>query len=107
MEIVINTNYGNYGVSNRAANAIRKAHETEETSGNKFRMSPTLINFIKTYGSKAASASYAHLKIVNIPDDATDWRIQEYDGLESILYVLDGKIHKIYEEEEEEGEENE
>ena len=52
MEIVINTDYGGYGVSNRAANAIRKAHETEETSGNEFRMSPTLINFIKTYGSK-------------------------------------------------------
>ena len=107
MEIVINATYGGYGVSNRAANAIRKAHETEETSGNEFRMSPTLINFIKTYGSKAASASYAHLKIVNIPDDATDWRIQEYDGLESILYVLNGKIHEIYEEEEEEGEEDE
>lgn len=35
------------------------------------------------------------LRVVNIPDNATDWQIHEYDGLESIIYVIDGKIQWI------------
>jgi len=32
------------------------------------------------------------LRVINIPDNATDWQIHEYDGLESIICVIDGKI---------------
>jgi hypothetical protein len=67
-----------------------------EISGDEFRTSPTLIHFIKTYGSEAASNSCSNLKVVNIPDNATDWRIEEYDGLESIIYVVDGKMYDLY-----------
>lgn len=31
--------------------------------------------------------------IVEIPDNVTDWEISEYDGWESVVYVLDGKIY--------------
>jgi hypothetical protein len=96
MEIVINKDYGGYGISYRARHAIEEANEPDEISGDEFRTSPTLINFIKTYGSEAASDSYANLKVVNIPDNATDWRIEEYDGLESIIYVVDGKMYDLY-----------
>lgn len=100
MEIVINAKYGAYGLSNRAIRAMIDANEIVETNGVTFlRTSPTLIHFIKTYGSKAASGPNAYLQIVNIPNNATDWRLNEYDGLESILYVLDGKIHEIFYEE--------
>ena len=33
------------------------------------------------------------LACVEIPDNATDWELGEYDGWESIIYVVDGKIH--------------
>lgn len=33
------------------------------------------------------------LKVVNIPDAATDYKIDEYDGAESVIYVLNGKIN--------------
>ena len=35
----------------------------------------------------------AELEVVEIPDGATDYYLNEYDGMESIIYVLDGKLH--------------
>lgn len=32
------------------------------------------------------------LRVVEIPDEATDYYINEYDGLENVIFVLDGKI---------------
>ena len=32
------------------------------------------------------------LDIVEIPNNATDWRIEEYDGMENVIAVIDGKI---------------
>ena len=36
------------------------------------------------------------LGVVEIPDGATDYRITEYDGNESVIYVLDGKMYDAY-----------
>ena len=36
------------------------------------------------------------LGVVEVPDDATDYRITEYDGNESVIYVLDGKMYDAY-----------
>ena len=33
------------------------------------------------------------LEVVEIPDEATDYYIEDYDGNESVIYVVDGKIH--------------
>ena len=33
------------------------------------------------------------LQIVEIPDEATDYHIDEYDGFETVVYVVDGKLH--------------
>lgn len=35
------------------------------------------------------------LAVVEIPDEATDWELEEYDGWESIIYVMDGKLHHV------------
>lgn len=37
----------------------------------------------------------AKLELVKIPDNATDYTIIEHDGFESVLYVVDGKIHRL------------
>ena len=31
-----------------------------------------------------------------LSDEATDWQLQEYDGIESIIYVVNGKINHLY-----------
>lgn len=36
--------------------------------------------------------NYSDIGIAEIPDNATDYVIEEYDGKETVLYVVDGKI---------------
>lgn len=52
-----------------------------------------LIALIEKHGSDFCSGSYAKLEVVEIPDDATDWELEEYDGIESITYVVGGKLY--------------
>jgi len=33
------------------------------------------------------------IMIIDIPNEATDWVISDYDGVETIYYCLDGKIY--------------
>ena len=33
------------------------------------------------------------LAIATIPDEATDWAIRNFVGLEDVVYVVDGKLH--------------
>ena len=39
------------------------------------------------------SGDYAKLKVVEIPDNFTDYEINDYDGVETLIYVIDGKIY--------------
>lgn len=32
------------------------------------------------------------LRVVEIPDEATDYEINEYDGAENVIMVIDGKL---------------
>ena len=52
-----------------------------------------LIALIAEYGSEKCSGSYAKLKVVEVPDETTDYEINDYDGVETITYVVDGKIY--------------
>jgi hypothetical protein len=47
------------------------------------RTDPDLIAVIEELG-KEASGILAHIEIVEIPEEVTDWYIDEYDGLETI-----------------------
>ena len=51
-----------------------------------------LVSAVEEFGEDKASGFYANLRIVEIPDDSTDYYINEYDGAESIIYVKDGKL---------------
>lgn len=53
-----------------------------------------LAALIAEYSSEKCSGSFAKLKVVEVPDTVTDWIVQEYDGIEVLIYVLDGKIHQ-------------
>jgi len=52
------------------------------------------IKIVEEYGSNICSDSeYSSIKIVELPDNITDWEINDYDGCEEVIYVLDGKIY--------------
>lgn len=85
MELVINSCFGGFGLSKKAL-AWLGTNDTPD------RDDPRLVECVRALGDEVNSL-FSELEIVEIPDDVTDWEIREYDGLESVIYVLDGKIH--------------
>lgn len=90
MKIIINDCYGGFGVRND----IMEKYDLYEINSEDLRTNSVLIDLIES--GKEISSEYARLQVVDIPDESTDYIIDEYDGLESIIYVVDGKIHRIY-----------
>lgn len=88
MKLVINKRFGGFGISNSAAEilGIDKYDFIE-------RENEDLISLIEEKGSEFVSGSFAKLQIVEIPDSTTDYIIDEYDGMERVIYVLNGKLH--------------
>lgn len=92
MKIVINACYGGFCLSNTMVNEINAIDEYDDSF--EVRTNPRLIETV-LMDSGSASGHYSHLIVNDIPDDATDWYINSYDGLETIIYVVDGKLHGI------------
>ena len=85
MKIVINNDYGGFGlgVSEKCKQLIELANKLGEE-----RTNQDLVEFVENNPDECGD-----LVVVTIPDAATDWTIWEYDGLEEVIYVLDGKLH--------------
>mgnify|MGYP000021403712 FL=1 len=82
MKIVVNADFGGfgYGVSKKYEGCVF-AYEND-------RANPELVAFVENHPDDCGD-----LAIMTIPDNATDWDIQEYDGNENLIYVVNGKIH--------------
>ena len=91
MKICINTCFGGFGLSDEA---LQMLGEFKIRYPWVSRTDSRLIEVVSALG-KAANGRSARLAIVDIPDEATDWEIEEYDGSEGIIYVLDGKLHHL------------
>jgi hypothetical protein len=92
MKVVINNCYGGFGLSDEACKflGVEYAFAIEDD-----RTNEKLIEAVEKFGD-AVNGSCSDLKIVDIPDEATDWELQEYDGIESIICVVDGKINHLW-----------
>ena len=86
MKILINNTYGGFGLSDAVYEKIGNDWDGS-------RDDPKLISAVEELGLEESGGYCAKLAIVEIPDEATDWDIDEYDGWESVIYVVDGKIH--------------
>lgn len=89
MKIVINKCFGGFGLSEKAKEILDIDNSFDEYQID--RNDPKLIEVVETLGDEA-NGRYARLRVVNIPDDATDWELDEYDGAEEVLFVVNGKI---------------
>lgn len=97
MKIAINCCYGGFALSKEAAEILEcnVFLEYEDVNGDiqaLHRCDEDLISLIEEKGSEFCSGSNAEIRIAEIPDEATDWRVFEYDGLEFVVYVLNGKM---------------
>lgn len=82
MKIVVNANFGGYGcdVSEQYEDLVDR-YENDRTN-------PELVTFVENHPNDCGD-----LAVMTIPDNATDWDIEDYDGNETLIYVVDGKIH--------------
>lgn len=56
------------------------------------RNDPRLVEFVQSHGG-LYEGDGVRLRLVEIPDTMTDWEMRDYDGIETITYVIDGKIY--------------
>lgn len=82
MKIVVNADFGGFGYG------VSKEYEECVFAYENDRANPELVAFVENHPDDCGD-----LAIMTIPDDATDWDIQEYDGNENLIYVVNGKIH--------------
>ena len=61
------------------------------------RSEPNLVKWVEEH-PEGFDNEWTHvtLKAVEIPDDSTDYLITDCDGVETVYYVVNGKIKQIY-----------
>lgn len=82
-KIVINEPYGGFHLGS----GFVKAYGLESPYTNIKRDDEDLVAWVESHPD-----DNPNLCVVEIPDEATDYMINEYDGAESVLMVIDGKI---------------
>lgn len=91
MVFVLNKCYGGFSLSPFAVERLGVDNEYADLDSLQI---DALAALITEYGSEKCSGRSAKLKVVEVPDTITDSIIEEYDGIEVLTYVLDGKIHQ-------------
>lgn len=88
MKIAINACYGGWELSK---DFLKKYPQFKEECG---RDDVEFINCLEEFGLKEASGKYSKIVIAEISNEATDFIIEEYDGYETIIYVVNGVIFR-------------
>jgi hypothetical protein len=86
MKIVINRCWGGFHIPQEFATAhgLDAYDDIERTDSE-------LVQFVESHGG-TYSEGCAKLVVVEIPETCTDWELTDYDGMESITAVVDGKL---------------
>lgn len=87
IKMVLNKCYGGFGLSEEA----RKVLDVDWL-GDLDRTDARLVEMVED-DPEAVRGSFAKLQVVSLPDETTDYHIDEYDGFETVTYVLNGKLH--------------
>lgn len=97
MKLVINKCYGVFNIKPdiKEKYGLKNINlwDLNERDSNECRTNKKLIELIES--GIDCSGNCSKLIVVEIPDEATDYYIEEYDGLESVIYVVDGKVHRL------------
>ena len=99
MKVIINNCYGGFRWPRELENKACDEYDCFDFTHDKaLRSNPELVRLVEEWlkdHPDGKSSSYSELRIVEIPDEATDWTINDYDGAEDVVYVLDGKMHVL------------
>ena len=85
MKVVLNGSFGGFHFGDGFCKeyGIESPYDTYDWE----RTDPELVSWVEQNPD-----DNPNLEIHEIPDNATDWQIHEYDGMESLILVIDGKI---------------
>lgn len=89
MKIVVNCCYGGFGLSVEVVVKMFNEFGKDEDID---RIDIDLIVFIEKKGFKFVSGCCVDFEVVEIFNVVIDWEINEYDGFEEIIVVVNGKI---------------
>ena len=88
MTLVLNRDWGGYSMPQDICDAYDLGDVWDtDIERNDLRLVKWVREHLDEHGK------YGDLALVEIPDNCTDYEIDEYDGWESIIYVVDGKIY--------------
>lgn len=85
MKMVINGTYGGF--------ELPKDYAAVKTEGFVWDCSDDVRRDLDLIDIVESDDYDGDLEVVEIPEEATDYYIEEYDGAESVIFVVDGKIH--------------
>ena len=90
MKYVLNKCFGGFNVNETILKELGYKYNYEVNPDDE-----RLIKLIEERGVESVQGRFSMLKVVEIPDEATDWIKTDYDGIEQIIYVLNGKLNFI------------
>lgn len=90
MKLVVNKCFGGFSLSDEAAKELG----VNDVYSIINRCDEHLIEMVEENADRV-SGSCSKLRVVEIPDEATDWELNDYDGRETITYVVDGRLHHV------------
>lgn len=85
MKLVINRSYGAFNLPSGVAEELGYRNSWSENLRGDLR----LVKMVEENEERFYS-----LLVVEIPKEATDYKIVDYDGKESVIYVVNGKLHR-------------
>ena len=86
MKPVINTCYGGFNTP-KGFDALCSDTDSWDID----RDDPRLVEYCEAHPDELQFGC-THLSVVELPDTATDYYVNEYDGAEEVIYVLIGKL---------------
>ena len=85
MKVVINTDFGGFGLSDEATAlyAEKKGKPVDEVFDFEIPRDDLVLVWVVEHLGLKANGDYAELKVVEIPE-GVDWFISDYDGIEHV-----------------------
>lgn len=99
MKMILNKCYGGFHLSDKAETMFAKvigvdAEDFGYDFADDYRTHPSLIAIVEELGKEAYDDEVSELVVLELSDNTTDWFVDEYDGYETVYYVVDGKIKR-------------
>lgn len=85
LKLVINRSYGGFSLPKGVAEELGYRYN----GGDNIRGDRRLIKMVEENPDR-----FKDLMVVEIPWNPSDYKIVDYDGKESVIYVVNGKLHR-------------